>query len=482
MRTERTPIAQRFLSRRGGGGLAILGLLLAASPAPAADSPLRAPNVFNHPGLLNNLQELQFIKRKILGGEEPWTTAFETLRSSYLAKLTYTPHPTETPSGDIGGAHDKGCFNEINDAVAAYGHTLLWVLGDDERHAQKAVEILNAWSGTLKSQAGVNWYLQTAWVGSVFPLSAELLRATYPKWTREEITRFSAMLNRVFLPVLHRRLAYGNRELSVCNALAAIGVFNDDRAAFSEGCFHWVSYVPCYFYIAGDGAKPPKADYWLTEPGDEAYYRMHAGLFRNRRDSWIFADHNPLHLHDDKTMLTKTQEQDFDKLWYYPGRYVDGLCGETGRDLGHAEFAFAAAINVAEIAWHQGIDLYGIHEKRLTAFMEKHTSFRLGCPLPPTLYGGVLKPGDGISPTFEIAYNHYHNRKGLALPTTEKVIVKVIRQMQSVVTPAQPPLRATRLWPQAYYHIDWETLTHAGLGGAQPAPAPCGRRSAAGGE
>lgn len=459
--------------------LLIVSLSVWAAAAAAAEPDSQIPRTFRHPGLLNSAEELALIKQKIQAGQEPWKTAFQKMHSSRWARLSYTPHPVETPTQDIAGANDQGAFKEIDDAIAAYTHALSWVLTDDPRHAQKAVEILDAWSAVLKSHGGVNWYLHPAWVASVMPQAAELLRATYPAWKPAEIARFSAMLNNVFLPVFHRRMAYGNRELAVCNALAAIGVFNNDRAAFAEGVGHWVSYVPCYFYLAADGPRPRKADYWLREPSDEEYYGLHADLFPRRQNSWLFARHNWPDQHDDKTMLTRQQEQDFDKLWYYPGRYVEGLCGETGRDLAHAELGLAAAVNVAEIAWHQGIDLYSAQARRLTAFMECHSAFRLGKPVPQTLYGGVLKPGDGIWPTFEIAYNHFHNRQGMELPMTAELIAKVIRPMQNVLAPAAPPLLAKRIWAQAYYLADWETLTHADLGGEMPAAPPRPRKHAA---
>jgi len=39
--------------------------------------------------------------------------------------------------------------------------------------------------------------------------------------------------------------------------------------------------------------------------------------------------------------------------WGNPGRFVDGLCQETARDLGHVQLGLGATLNAAEIAYHQ---------------------------------------------------------------------------------------------------------------------------------
>ncbi|MDT8718687.1 hypothetical protein IAI10_18685 [Clostridium sp. 19966] len=421
---------------------------------------LQAPSNFKHTGLLNSVEELRSIKAKIAEGKEPWKTAFNKMKSSNFAKINYTPTPYEIVSSDINGSSDHGANAEINDAIDAYTQALMWIFTDDQRYANNSARILDSWSSTLKSHQGQNWYLQASWAGSIFPLSAELLRATYPKWTNNEISQFSAMLNTAFLPILNNRLAYGNREFSVCNALVAIGVFNNDRAAFYQGINHWLNYLPCYFYASSDGSAPPKAHYWLNEPSNEQYYHMDVGLFSNRNSSWIYANNNPLKLGEDTSMLIKSNIR---RNWYNPKKYANGICGETGRDLTHSEMAFASAINTAEIAWHQGIDLYSLDTKRLTSFMETNSSLRLGnTSTISALYSNGLT-ANGLVPTYEIAYNHYHNIKKISLPNTNKLITTTIRSMQNHLIPVQGNIFANRIWAQVYLNIDWETLTHADL-------------------
>jgi hypothetical protein len=441
------------------------------------------PAKFNHPGLLNDLAELQLIKKKIEAREEPWKSAFEAMRATKWAALTYKPKPVETVSagftgaGGAGGA-GGGSFSQNDDAIAAYTQALMWVFTGDERYAEKAVEILNAWS-ILKSHEGPNWYMIAQWTGSMFPQGAEIIRHTYPKWKKENIARFSEMLNRAYLPILHNRLSYGNREFGVINALMAIGVFNDDRAAFAEGMAHWVSYVPSWIYMTEDGPEPVKPDYWLTSPTNDELAQLVQGLFPDVKKSWIYAEPEVAafmkekKLGDDRTLL---KQYDTERSWHRApaSAFVDGLCAETFRDLGHCDLGLAQMINAAEIAWHQGVDLYSIHARRIVAFMELNAFLRMGDPIPKDFY---RVQSLGMNATFEIAYNHFHNRMGMELPKTRLLIEQTIRPCLkkepiislgwSYVSP-DAGLRASQISYPAVLAIAWETLTHAELGGKAP--------------
>ena len=127
-----------------------LGRTLALSAAPEHAAP------FTHPGILNSLEELQFIKGKINAGAEPWKSAFSKLDKSWYGGLKWKPSPCALVNPGFGGKPDNGCSAELKDASAAYVHALLWVLGGNEAHAQKAAEILDAWSATLQTHSGDN--------------------------------------------------------------------------------------------------------------------------------------------------------------------------------------------------------------------------------------------------------------------------------------------------------------------------------------
>ena len=451
----------------------------AAVPGPKIPVP-QPPATFRHPGLLNNMEELKKIRAKIEAGEEPWKSAFEQMKASNYSKLDRKPNPVEiSKSGILGKGGDAGGAKaESIDAKSAYTMALMWVFTDDVRYAKKAVEILNAWT-ILKGHAGGNWYLQASWTGSVFASAAEIIRATYPDWSKEEIAAFSAMLNRAFLPELHNRLAYGNRALSTMNALVAIGVFNNDRAAFYEGVSHWVSYVPCWIYLKEDGAVPFLPDYWKNGPTNEELAKLSADLFPDASKAWFSQEIKIIG--EDRTMLEKG---DINLLWYNPPMYVDGMCSETFRDMGHCDLGFASLIYTAEIAWHQGIDLYSIHAKRIMAFMEFQSGLRIDEKIQTEFYRIQF---NNVNPTWETAYNHYHNRMGYALPKTGEFIKRALRPnlTKPFSVPSvplymfpEPGVRADKImWP-CTLQMAWETLTHGELGGGKTpdSAAPAGTK------
>ena len=371
-----------------------LALALSASAAP-----------FQHPGILNNREELDFIRDQVQKGAEPWKNAFVSMTNSRSASLAYQPKPVAVVEDGPYSRPDIGGNDEKADCIAAYTHALLWQITQKKEHAEKAIEIMNAWSATVREHKGSNGPLQSSWVASVFPRAAEIIRYTYPGWKPADIERFSRMLKTAYLPNILKvgPGSNGNWELSMIEAMTDIAVFTDDEALFQKALSMWRKRVPAYFYLTEDGALP------FPPPGGGK---------------------------DTKEALIK--------YWYGQTNFVDGLCQETCRDFGHTAYGFAAAVNTAETARQQGVDLYGEEARRITAAMEFHAAFILGKPVPDWLGGGKLHISN--SPTWEIAYNHYHNRLGMKLPETEKLIL----------TKSRPT--------GTNHHLDWETLTHAELG------------------
>jgi hypothetical protein len=119
---------------------------------------------------------------------------------------------------------------------------------------------------------------------------------------------------------------------------------------------------------------------------------------------------------------------------------VDGLLQETARDSGHANLALAGMVDAAETARQQGVDLYAEQAKRIMAALEFQAQY-----LPPNNAPPPQSLEFHIHPTWEIAYNHFHDRLGYSLPKMSAVL---------------PTIRPTGV----NHHMNWETLTHAGMG------------------
>ena len=101
----------------------------------------------------------------------------------------------------------------------------------------------------------------------------------------------------------------------------------------------------------------------------------------------------------------------------------------------------ASALHIAEVAWHQGIDLYAENEKRLTDAMEllalqvENGNMQGTCKNDTTTHD--------VFDTWEVGYHHYHSRKGIKLPFTEKVLKNKVRK-----------------YGKSDWNIFHETLTH----------------------
>lgn len=360
--------------------------------------------VFRHPGVLLNRAQLTLMRDQVKAGAEPWKSGFDKARLSMYAALTWTPKPREVVECGSGSNPNFGCSDERGDALAAYTDALLWNITGDEAYARKSIEILNAWGPVLRTHTNHNAPLQAGWSGVGFSRAAEIMRWTYPAWAKADVDGFASMLKTAFVPLVAKSSgANGNWELVMIEATIGITVFTEDRALFDKAAGMWRKRVPAYIYLRSDGPYP------VPPPvGD------------------------------------KSSPASIIAFWQGATIFVDGLAQETCRDFGHTGWGIAAAIDVAETAFQQGLDLYKEESTRLRAGLEFHADYLTGTPIPSWLCGGTVSLG--TIPMWEIAFNHYNGRLGLPLPRTKTLIETKVRPSG------------------ASYFIAWETLTHAGAG------------------
>lgn len=385
-----------------------IALLVLVSCLPAA------AQSFQHPGILNSRTDLQTIRAKLNAGAAPWQQAFAALKASPYASLQYKATPFVTVECGSYNNPNVGCNQQVEDAMTAYCHALLWWLTGKKAHAEKAKDIINAWSATYQKNTASNARLVVSWTAPWLVNAAELLRYSAAGWTEQEQAAFAALLQK-FLPyILDDSMPGNNWVLSAIEAHLAIAVYTDDRPLFDKGIDRWKQRVVTYIYQRSDGDKP------VASPG-------------------------------------KTDAQTA-AIWKTSGAgLVDGLAMETCRDLGHLNLGFKSMMYGAQTAWLQGVDLFGLEQKRLSDFMELHGGWMTGSnEVPPTICAGkiIAKRADtiGVKPplgggqaAWEVAYSHLHHRLGIALPFT--------RQM----------LQANRPAKIARWVAKGETLTHAHL-------------------
>ncbi|MGW1768294.1 alginate lyase family protein [Streptomyces sp. NPDC002073] len=368
----------------------------AAGPAAAA-----APAAFAHPGVLNSRAQLDFVRTQVQAGRQPWKSAFDQMLGSKYGSLARTPRPRAIVECGSYSNPNNGCTEEREDAIAAYSHGLAWYVTRDARHARKAIELMDAWSATIKDHTNSNAPLQSGWSGSSWARAAELVKHTYTGgWPNQG--RFATMLRNVYLPevVDGRPSSNGNWELIMTDAAIGIAVHLDDKAAYDKAMAIYLGRVPAYFYLKTDGAQP-------------AY---------------------PPRSHID----TPAELVDY---WHGQSTFVDGLAQETCRDFGHTGMGIAAAMHVAETSRIQGRDLYPQFKDRFRHALGFHARYELGEAVPSWLCRGSVTKG--LGPATEVGYNALHTRLGVTMEKTR------------TLTEGRRPAGTDN-------HFEaWETLTHA---------------------
>src|SRR5258708_7545156 len=149
-------------------------------------SGLAAPR-FVHPGMLQTRTDLEFMKRKVALGDEPWKAAWENLRRQSYSSLDFAHQLMSYVVCCLSGRPNIGDRENSTSAKAAYSHALQWVITGDNAHAQKAIEILNAWSRTLWDFQDNDAKLLAGWTGHEFCNAAEILHHTDSGWKEEGV-------------------------------------------------------------------------------------------------------------------------------------------------------------------------------------------------------------------------------------------------------------------------------------------------------
>lgn len=368
---------------------------------------------FQHPGVLVSQAQLDYIKAMVAAHSDPFYSAFLKAQNSNIGSLTYQPYgppsdgyikcgPTSNPN--------IGCSNADNDSSAAYLQALLWYITGNQQYANNAIQILNLYGYNLKGYSTGSPYtnapLQAAWDSQKFPRAAEIIRYSNAGWSDADIQQFKTMLTTAILPrIINGSTSNGNWEISMIEGMINIGVFNDDPTTFNKGVLYWKQRIPAYFYYHTDGSQPVPAPRgtanWYGQP-----------VFDSR---------------------------------------VDGISQETCRDFGHAQYGISGALDAAETAHIQGVDLYNDSTSnalnRLTSALEFNAKYLLANSntVPSYVCNGTVSLQ--VYPTDEIGYNEYHNRLGLDLPLTLQYLNTVIRQLPN---------------PTEYHIMVYETLSHGG--------------------
>ncbi len=354
-------------------GLSATSTTTAAVAAPSAPTPVAAqrfaPQTFAHPGVNITSTQLEFVRTKVQQGAAPWKAAYDDMVGDPLASLSRVPAPRPVVNCGQSSNPNNGCTDERQDAIAAYTDALAWAISGDERYAQKAIQIMDAWSSTITNHTGANTGIQTAWSAASWVKAAELIKYQYQNWPNAG--RFANMLRSVYLPVVvNGDDRTSNWDLTEAEASIGIAVFTNDGVTFDKAVSQYLARVPAFVYLASDGPTPhPSPD----------------GGFN----------------------------------WETATRYITGMTQETCRDFVHTGYSIASMSHIAETALMQGTDLYPQVGERLRQALGWHATQEVrAAPEPANLCGkGPLERG--LGPVTETGFNALHTRQGIAMANTQ---------------------------------------------------------------
>lgn len=345
----------------------IMGFQLICAVSLAGDSG------FRHPGLLHSSEDIARMRRLVNQAQEPVISGFRKLEMSSHARSGYRMHG---PVDRWSRKPDLYTSRAESDAQAAYENALMWVITGNQSHADKSMEILNAWVGRLKDVGGVDGVLASGLQGIKFANAAELLRYSDSGWSEESARACERWMMDVWHPPIkdYAHFANGNWEGAALQTKMAIAIFCNDRKLFEESVRYAIN-------GAGNGSIP------------------------------------------------------------YTVVFPTGQCQESIRRQGYAQLGLGLLSNAAEMAWNQGVDLYGFLDNRILKGFEYTAKFGLGHDVPYQHYldrtgkygfGGRHNHYDKLSesdrgrfrPIFEQPWNHYVRRRGLNAPYIEQIVSK----------------------------------------------------------
>ncbi|WP_199619402.1 RICIN domain-containing protein [Paenibacillus alkalitolerans] len=333
---------------------------------------------FVHPGILHTQADFDRMKQMVEAGTEPYWSGFEKLKSSPLSASGWTPRATETIIR--GGDGDNVALLYI-DVARAFQNAIRWKVTGDTAHGDTAVNILNAWSSTLKEVTGnADRYLAAGLYGYQLANVSEIMR-DYPGFN---VAQMQDMLLNVFYKPLNERFLIGNE-------------FGDD---------HNGAYIQ---------------NYWANWDLCNMAATVAIGIFTDRRDIYNIGIEYFKHGAGNGSIYNAI-----------PFLHPDGLAQwqESGRDQPHSVLGIGLMAATAEMAWNQGDDLYGWANNRFLRAAEYVAKYNNGGDVPFSTYewgtgvNGDVRWHTEISssgrgdarPVWEMIYNHYANRKGLSVP------------------------------------------------------------------
>jgi len=195
---------------------------------------------FVHPGILHSKEDLQRMKKAVANKQEPVYSACQLFIQNPASQYIYR---MQGPLAMVGRNPTVGATAYDNEANAAHQNAVMWAITGDQRYADKAIEIVNGWSSTLKSITGKDAVLMAGLGPFKMINAAEILRYTNSGWKETDIKQTEKHFKEVIYPVLKdfAPFANGNWGAAAIKTMMAIAVFCNDRPMFERALRYYVN-------------------------------------------------------------------------------------------------------------------------------------------------------------------------------------------------------------------------------------------------
>jgi len=415
---------------------------------------------FVHPGGLHNQADLDRIRYMVQVGAHPWIDSYNVLAADPKSSYNYTVQGNSTLTVVTRDAPSTNLSKWYSDANAAYYNALMYVITGDVRHAQKSVQIFTAWSNLTQVTGGGTESLNGGLLGFLMIEAAEIIQSTYSGWDATAKQRFKDMLVypgystttipptlsatngtfywRIYLGDPGR---HGNQDLAGIRTMLSMAVFLDNRTMYNRA----LRYYEGLPHLAGDFpfASGPSTNTSLVSSTSYS-------------DTYNYTQGTTIPDYGYNGVLTN----------YF---WTNGQCQESSRDQGHTSLGGSLCQCIAEIAWHQGDDVYSLANNRLLLGLNYMTKYNVSyiasytdqlTPWQPTAASGEyiqafdrthrwyskrINPwNDGdtttltrgynsiIPPVWEMAIGHYSVRQGLSRDSLQWVFRARDKSIDSV--------------------------------------------------
>jgi hypothetical protein len=329
---------------------------------------------FKHPGLLQSREDLQRIRTNIALSREPLYSGYIAFKNHPQSQSDYK---MQGPMISVGRNPTVGQGRYDADANAAYQNAMMWAVTGEQRYAQTAKEIINAWCSSLRSVTGRDAVLMAGLGPFKMVNAAEILRYTNAGWNAGDVKQAEVHFKTVIYPVIKdlAPFANGNWDSAALKTIMAIAIFCNEREIFERALIY-------YQHGSGDGSL---LNYIINDEGQ----CQESGRDQGHTQLGI------AHLVDCAEMAWN---QGLDLYRIYDYRLLKG-------------FEYTAKYNLGmDVPYSPAMDKTG-----------KYLHARIS-----ELDRGKLRA------VYEEVYNHYVNRIGLQAPYTRQAAEKVRPELQGL--------------------------------------------------